>query len=278
MTLPIIFQENNFQKMIEAAERFSQSGLVPYALKGKPQDILIILQMGQELGLQPMQSLNEINVIQGRPSASTKSMLGLIRSKFPNAYIKITQDEKRTTCEMRRDKKDEDGFTSVWDIARAAKMNLLEKDNWKKQPLTMLSWRSIAEAARMVFPDVIMNLYTPDEATDTLDLELETRKADAEMEKRVETFEQTKKEITGEIPVDDLGEYIFKAGRFKGKKMKEIKTSDLIQLLEDGKKIKTPSQIQIAIADMIKKYLEKMGIELELQAEIANEISGGKNA
>jgi hypothetical protein len=45
----------------------------------------------------------------------------------------------------------------------ATALQLTGKDNYKKQPATMLKWRAVAACARVVFPDVILGLYTPEE-------------------------------------------------------------------------------------------------------------------
>ena len=45
----------------------------------------------------------------------------------------------------------------------AKTLGLAGKDNWKKQPATMLKWRAVSACARVVFPDVIQGMYTPEE-------------------------------------------------------------------------------------------------------------------
>ena len=120
--------------------------------------------MGIELGLGQVQSLQSIHVIQGRPSISAQTMIALIRNKFPDAYIKIEDGEGFSTCAMARCQEDkENAYVAKWDMSKAKSMGLANKDNWQKQPQTMMRWRAVSEAARFVFPDAIMNLYTPEE-------------------------------------------------------------------------------------------------------------------
>jgi len=161
-----IYNPDRLQSMLSFAEKLAGSQLIPYALKGKPQDILVILQTGHELGLPPMQSLNSIDVIQGRPSLRTQTQIALIRSKFPDALIRVEKKGNDTICTMGRHQDDKNTFTSIWNINRAQLMGLTGRDQWKKQPEVMLQWRAMGECARIVFPDVIMNLYTPDEVLD----------------------------------------------------------------------------------------------------------------
>jgi hypothetical protein len=48
-------------------------------------------------------------------------------------------------------------------MEQAVNMQLASKDNWRKQPGTMLRHRAAAALAREVYPDVTLGLYTPDE-------------------------------------------------------------------------------------------------------------------
>lgn len=157
---------NDMQRMAKA---FSMSALIPSHLKGKFEDVLVLMQQGRELDIGPVQALNGINVIQGKPSVSPELQLALIRERAPEAFIKIEADdaklEVRVTMAPSRARMDE-GFTSTWDMKRAKLMGLDAKDNYKKQPLTMLKWRAVGEAARTVFPHITKGLYNSVEAED----------------------------------------------------------------------------------------------------------------
>src|SRR3990167_1879798 len=53
---------------------------------------------------------------------------------------------------------------------RATALGLASRDNWQKQPQTMLQWRAISEACRVGFPDAICGLFTPEEIAEGVDL------------------------------------------------------------------------------------------------------------
>lgn len=159
----------SWNDMRRIAAEFAKSSLIPSNLKDKPNDVLVILQQSKELGIGPIQGLSGINVIQGKPSVSPELQLALIRRDAPKAFISIDIDPEklRVKCTMApsKDRLDE-GFTSFWDMDRAKAMGLAEKDNYKKQPLTMLKWRAVGEAARTVFPHITKGLYNSEEAFD----------------------------------------------------------------------------------------------------------------
>jgi hypothetical protein len=156
----------SFDELVQRSEFFAKSALIPTSLRGKPADVAIILQMGVEVGIGPMQALNGIEVIQGRPTVKPEMMLALIKARVPEAYIKIEVDPVKTiaTCTMApsRDRLDE-SFTSVWDMPRAVKAGLANKDNYKSQPLVMLKWRAVGEAARTVFSHLTRGIYAEEE-------------------------------------------------------------------------------------------------------------------
>lgn len=158
-----------FERLEAIATKLAQSKLIPTALQNKPADVAIILQMGYELEMGPMQAINGIDVIQGKPSVKPEMQVAMIKAKVPNAYISVNADEKAmkvtVTMAPSKDRMDE-AFTTVWDMARAKAMQLDKKDNYLKQPLVMLRWRALGEAARTVFPHITKGLKNTVEAED----------------------------------------------------------------------------------------------------------------
>jgi hypothetical protein len=54
---------------MELAKVLGMSALLPQALRGKPADVLVTVMYGREMGLTPMQSIQGIYVVNGRPPA-----------------------------------------------------------------------------------------------------------------------------------------------------------------------------------------------------------------
>ena len=72
------FEPSNVNEAWHVAKLFSESGLVPTPLRGKPQDILVVLMTGRELGMTSMQSLRSLHVIEGRASMSAQMMVAAL--------------------------------------------------------------------------------------------------------------------------------------------------------------------------------------------------------
>src|SRR5882724_9451123 len=73
------FTPTNLTEAIALSKLIAGSDLAPKDFKGKPANCLIAMQMGAEVGLAPMQSLQNIAVINGRPSLWGDAALGVVQ-------------------------------------------------------------------------------------------------------------------------------------------------------------------------------------------------------
>ncbi|MER7131198.1 hypothetical protein [Streptosporangium saharense] len=146
------------------AESLARTSFVPASLRGKPDDITAAILAGQELGLQPMATLRSIDVIQGTPGLRAHAMRGLVQSRGHSVQVVESTPDR---CVMRGRRAGEQEWQQVeWTIARATQMGLTGKDQWKKQPQTMLVARATGEICRLIASDV---LYAMPYAAEELD-------------------------------------------------------------------------------------------------------------
>ena len=153
----------------EFAETLSKSGMVPEAYQGKPHNTLVAIQWGYELGLAPMQALQNIAVINGKPSIWGDSMLALVKSHkaFRGIYEYIEEDT--AVCEVRREMANGEieNTRATFSIEEAKRAGLLGKRGpWQTYPNRMLKLRARGFALRDAFPDAIKGLITAEEAKD----------------------------------------------------------------------------------------------------------------
>lgn len=121
--------------------------------RGKPDEVTAVILAGHELGIQPMTSLKSIDVIQGQPALRAHAMRGLLQSKGHEIEL---LEATPSYCKMRGRRKDADTWQEVeWDLDRARQLGLLNKDQWKKQPKTMLINRATGEICRLVASDAL---------------------------------------------------------------------------------------------------------------------------
>lgn len=157
----------------EQASMLVKTGFLPQSIKTAEQAMAIILT-GRELGIGPMAALNNINVIQGKPTVAPQLMLALINRTGQLEEFTINDDGQCCTVLMKRRGRQPhvESFsmkdaalmkTSEYINGEKKTISLSEKYNWKQQPATMRKWRAVAACARVVFADVILGLYIPDE-------------------------------------------------------------------------------------------------------------------
>src|SRR5699024_3003267 len=73
-------QPKNLSEALKVCEYLANSSLVPKQYQGKPSDILVCINWGLEVGLKPLQALNQIAVINGNPSMYGSAPLALVRN------------------------------------------------------------------------------------------------------------------------------------------------------------------------------------------------------
>lgn len=167
------------------AKAVAISGLAPKGLE-KPEAIMIAVQMGAELGLKPMQSLQNIAVINGRPAVWGDAMLGICRasglfdeSAFREEVIEGEGDKEGMTtarCTVRR-LPDGNPHTVEFTTEDAARAELLKKKGpWQQYPKRMLQLRARGFALRDQFTDLLRGLKTVEEVQDyPVEVEIEPR-------------------------------------------------------------------------------------------------------
>jgi hypothetical protein len=154
--------------VVYLSEVIANTEMVPGGLRGKPDAVCAVILYGHELGLGPMQSLNTINIIGGRPSLSPEGMRALVLSA--GHRIRVSGGDESATAQCHRREWPSDEWTShTFTMADAQRADLVGKpgSSWKKYPRAMLMARATSEACRADFSDVIRGLsYTTDEVLD----------------------------------------------------------------------------------------------------------------
>src|SRR5690348_8827789 len=151
------------------AQVLAQSSMVPYALRGSPQNCLVTMMLGQELGLTWTQATRGIYVLpNGTPGLRGQLLLALIRKA--GHRVKFERGDDWCKCIITRgdeDHKHEYVGEFNTEDAKAARL-VTEKDGkllarsakgeplpWEQYRRDMLQWRSVARAAGVGAPEVI---------------------------------------------------------------------------------------------------------------------------
>ena len=164
------FAPQTMTEAIEFSSMLSRSQMVPKNYQNKPEDILVAVQWGYEIGLAPMQALQAISVINGKPSVYGDAAMALVQNSPICEDIKEYFDGEGTSnptavCVAKRKNRSE--VVAKYSVEDAKRAGLWNKQGpWTQYPKRMLQMRARGFALRDAFPDVLKGLITSEEAQD----------------------------------------------------------------------------------------------------------------
>lgn len=155
----------NFEEAWRMAEYLADSQMVPKDFQGKPANCLIAIQWGAELGIKTMQAIQNIAVINGRPSLWGDVMLALVRNSPLCEYVVEEVFDERAVCRVKR--RGEPEQVREFTKSDAERASLWGKTGpWQQYKKRMLQMRARGWALRDVFTDVLKGLSMAEEAMD----------------------------------------------------------------------------------------------------------------
>ena len=164
------FAPTNLTEAIAFSDMLANSSMVPKAYQGRPQDILVCVQWGMEMGLAPMQALQNIAVINGKPSVYGDAAMALVQASSVCEDVEEFFEGEGTTnpvavCVAKR--KGRKPVTARFSVEDAKRAGLWGKQGpWSSYPKRMMQMRARGFALRDAFPDVLKGLITAEEAQD----------------------------------------------------------------------------------------------------------------
>lgn len=152
-----------YQPLIDLAGRLSNSPFVPDKMRGDTGAVFSVILAGHGLGLSPVQALQSIVLISGKPYISTEVILGLALRAGHSVHWGECTDRKATVRIQRGDGRGSAEVT--YTMAQAELAGLKGKDNWRRMPGEMLRARAVRSALKMCAPDLALGLETAENPT-----------------------------------------------------------------------------------------------------------------
>lgn len=166
------FVPQNWQEAKEFAQEMCKSMLVPKAYFGKREDCLIAMQWGGELGMAPMQAVQNIAVINNKPGLYGDIGKALLQSRgfrIEERDMKETKAKSEAWCRITRpDNGQVTERTFSIDNAKDAKLWGREGP-WTTYPYRQMAWRAFWYAARDAASDVLKGLSGAEELLDVVE-------------------------------------------------------------------------------------------------------------
>lgn len=211
-SLGIFGTSDNFIMAMQMAKALSSSTIVPATFQKNDANCLIAIEQAQRLRVSPLMVMQNLYVIQGRPSWSSKFLIAAINNskKFD---IELQFDEKKdkngkpfscTAWTMKNGRRIE-GMTVDMDMAKDEGWLSKNGSKWKSMPQLMLRYRAASFFSSLNCPELTMGLYTREELQDSdfkeypLEEMKEQVKKDIESNANMVDFEPDKPEIVEDV-------------------------------------------------------------------------------
>lgn len=153
---------------MQMAKLMADSDLVPKDYKGKPGNVLIAVQMGAELGVAPMQAIQSIAVINGKPSIYGdlgKALLQRSGCRIHIDDVELVKKNQMARCRIEREGMPPVERTFSVDDAKTARL-WGKEGPWTSYPWRQMSWRAFWFAARDAASDLLKGLSGREEIED----------------------------------------------------------------------------------------------------------------
>lgn len=181
---------DRLDQTMKLCESIAQSGMVPKEYANASKKVLVASAMGARFGMDPLQSLQSIAVVNGSPTFYGDALPGIVKSsgleEFTYEGVKAMEYAAKASdiyktwlkhyeykpsriafCVTKR--KGEEPVIQHFTLDQAKEAGLLSKDNWRKHPMRMLQLRARSFALRDAYPDVLKGYKTYEEMQDVAD-------------------------------------------------------------------------------------------------------------
>lgn len=158
------------KEAMEMATMLSKSNIVPKDFYGKPENCFVAIGFGMEIGLPPLQAVQNIMTVNGRPSLWGDAVLALVMGsglceQFEESSSSEAMKQGFGRCKVKRAGMKEMEVT--FSMEDAKKAGLLGKPGpWQQYTGRMLQLRARSWALRDCFPDVLKGIQVREEVDD----------------------------------------------------------------------------------------------------------------
>lgn len=173
-SVDLVHEVMTLDKLMEMSTMLSKSTIVPINYQNRPENCLIALDMANRMGVSPMVVMQNLYVIQGKPSFSGSAIASMIRSSFQFKDVELNyvgtpgKDDwgAYVTATRVSNGKRLKGGTVTLGIAKKEGWYQKNGSKWQTMPEIMLGYRAYAWFARVYAPELIMGLQSVEEVND----------------------------------------------------------------------------------------------------------------
>lgn len=142
-----------------------ETAFVPTHFQHKAGEATAAILYGAEAGLSPLQALQGVYVISGKPAMYARTLLAVTLAAGHDVWTEELTDARAVVCGKRRGGQNIE--KSVWTIDRAKKAGYTKNQKYTTDPQSMLLARAQSDVCRRIAPDALLGMaYSVEELED----------------------------------------------------------------------------------------------------------------
>ena len=173
----------NMNDAVQIAEQLSSSDLVPASYKNNVPNTLIALEMASRIGTTPFMVMQNLDIIQGKPSWRASFIISAIQAsgrfkshrfewhkRDDESGVDLKRDDLKFGCRMVAIEKETGeelkGPWVTWEMVKGEGWDQKKGSKWKHMPELMFQYRAATFFGRLYCPDVLNGMHTAEEVVD----------------------------------------------------------------------------------------------------------------
>jgi len=164
----------NMAKLMEMSKMLAKSTIIPVSYQNREENVFVALDMASRMGISVMVVMQNLYVIQGKPSWAGQAVGAMIRSnpQFRNVELHFVGEEGKdnwgayVTAEKVSNGKTLKGGTVTIAIAKKESWYQKAGSKWQTMPEIMLSYRAYTWFGRVYCPEIMMGMQSTEEVYD----------------------------------------------------------------------------------------------------------------
>jgi hypothetical protein len=233
--VPIIHPGDTWAIAQRQAIAWSKSTIIPKEYQNNVSNCIVALEMASRIGASPMQVMQNLFVVQGRPGWSSTFLIASVN--HCGRFTSLRYEERgetggdtyavRAWAEEKRTGERLNGTWITWEMVKAEGWLNKTGSKWKTMPDQMFKYRAASFWQRTYAPEISMGLHTVEEVEDIAPVQIpkgtttvrfsvsQMAQAKAEIENAVTTAESILERFTNLAAdqAEELKSYTFNSAR-----------------------------------------------------------------
>lgn len=159
-----------FEDAQRMSKALAESTLIPPIYRNNLPNIIIALEMAQRINQSPFLIMQEMQIINGKPSMSSKFVIAILNTCGLFSKIRFIYNESKTECFARAKDLETgeilDGPTITMQMAKDEGWLEKQGSKWKTMPELMLAYRAGQYFGRLYAPEYVSGITSAEEAHD----------------------------------------------------------------------------------------------------------------